>query len=117
MIAVGARVRAYPAACRLSRVTTGVRVAGSALAVVLMLAMAMPTVTRAAARTWSGPALSVHDSLAQPLTVIACPSVSQCTAVDDIGTEVTFDPAAPGVPTPWAVLPAGDLVAVACPSI
>jgi len=38
----------------------------------------------------------------QPVAV-ACPSVSQCPALDGSGGEVTFDPSAPGTPTPATI--------------
>jgi alpha-galactosidase len=56
---------------------------------------------------------------------VACPTISQCTAVGGNGYEVTFDPATPGTPTPAAIDVAngtfGDVfvtgpTAVACPS-
>jgi hypothetical protein len=58
---------------------------------------------------------------------LACPSVSRCTAVDSASREVTFDPAAPGTPTPILVdkppqfcgehCPEGYVTGVACPSV
>jgi hypothetical protein len=55
------------------------------------------------------------------LTAVACPSVAQCTAVDGAGQEVTFDPRAPGNPTPiyisQNVVFFGGFNAVACPSV
>ena len=52
------------------------------------------------------------------LTAVACPSVSQCTAVDSSGGEVSFKPSSPGRHlrhridfTRWLVLGA-----IACPS-
>jgi len=50
---------------------------------------------------------------AQPL---ACPSATQCTTVDYEGNEVTFDPLAPGAPTPVAIAPHSHLRSLACPS-
>jgi hypothetical protein len=56
---------------------------------------------------------------------IACPSVAQCTAIDDTDREVTFNPTAPGKPTPTN-LPAIShtanplvlsLPSVTCPSV
>jgi hypothetical protein len=48
---------------------------------------------------------------------LACPSVEQCVAVDDAGQELTFDPLAPGNPTPVNLEPAGyALLSVACAS-
>ena len=46
---------------------------------------------------------------------MACPSTSQCTAVDDSGQQVTFDPTAPGAPTPTTIDGSNWLSAVACP--
>lgn len=46
---------------------------------------------------------------------MACPSTSQCTAVDDFGREVTFNPTAPGTPTPTMV-DRQSLEAIACSS-
>jgi hypothetical protein len=62
------------------------------------------------------------------LTGLACPTAGQCTAVDSAGREATFDPAAPGAPSPAIIYPSGlasanpfaassnTLDAVACPS-
>ena len=47
---------------------------------------------------------------------MACPSTTQCTALDDVGNEVTFDPASPGTATPVTVDSGGTLSGVACPS-
>lgn len=47
---------------------------------------------------------------------MACPSAGQCTAVDEIGREVTFDPGAPGTPIPVTVDNQDQLSAIACPS-
>jgi hypothetical protein len=50
------------------------------------------------------------------LTGVACPSTSQCTAVDIAGQQVTFDPASPGSPTPTTIDANTYLWSVACPS-
>jgi hypothetical protein len=42
--------------------------------------------------------------------------VSQCTAVDEVGKEITFDPSSPGTPTPITVDNQDQLSAIACPS-
>jgi hypothetical protein len=53
----------------------------------------------------------------QSLKGVACPSASQCTAVDWYGAEVTFNPNSPGTPTPVTLDPLGHILwAVACPS-
>lgn len=66
----------------------------------------------ALAAVFMGSAVSVS---AHPL--LACPSVSQCTAVDGNGREVTFNPTAPSTPTPAAIDGTESLSAVACPSV
>jgi hypothetical protein len=67
------------------------------------------------------PYCGIHCTTYGYATALTCPSVSQCTAVDDAGREVTFDPNAPGTPTPTSVtsypLIYGGLEGVACPSI
>ena len=56
----------------------------------------------------------------QGLKGVACPSVSQCTAVDNRGQQVTFNPAAPGSPMPTTIDVSSCpfvLFGVACPSV
>jgi hypothetical protein len=48
---------------------------------------------------------------------MACPSVSQCTAVVAGNAEITFDPTAPGSPTPVTIDTSGQLDGVVCPSV
>ena len=48
----------------------------------------------------AGTTTTIHNLY---LTAVACPSASQCTAVSALGQEVTFAPAATGVPTPTTV--------------
>jgi hypothetical protein len=51
------------------------------------------------------------------LAGVACPSTSQCTAVDGQGNEVTFNPTSPGSPTPTLIdSKILGLALVACPS-
>jgi hypothetical protein len=49
---------------------------------------------------------------------VSCPSASQCTATDNHGYAVTFNPGTPGTPTPAPVdaPPANQVYSVACPS-
>ena len=49
------------------------------------------------------------------LNGVACPSTTQCTAVDANGQQVTFNPNSPGTPTPTTI-DVSDLIGVACPS-
>jgi hypothetical protein len=58
----------------------------------------------------------IHGSGTVVLAGVACPSVSQCTGVDSLGREFTFDPAAPGSPALNSV-DSGQLFGVACPSV
>ncbi len=51
-----------------------------------------------------------------PLNAVACPAASQCTAVDDSGQQVTFNPTTPGIPAPTKIDSAHILRGVACPS-
>jgi hypothetical protein len=55
-----------------------------------------------------------------PYTDIACPSVNQCTAIEESGREVTFNPSSPGTPTPIGIDRPGEeaiVSSIACPSL
>ena len=63
------------------------------------------------------PGYPVPIQLSTYLHGVACPTASQCTAVEsDIGQEVTFNPTAPADPVPIRIL-GGGLFEVACPSV
>jgi hypothetical protein len=47
---------------------------------------------------------------------VACPAVSQCTAVDQSGNEVTFNPQSPGTPTPAPIDGTTPVNGIDCPS-
>ena len=47
---------------------------------------------------------------------VACPTATQCIAVDSNGQQVTFNPASPGTPTPTSIDPNSILNAIACVS-
>lgn len=49
-----------------------------------------------------------------PLTRLVCPSASQCTAVDDTGAQVTFNPTSPGSPSAITVDHIAQPSALAC---
>ena len=91
-----------------------------ALIVVTLAAAAVPA-TAEAALSWSGP-IAVDVGAGNVIEAVACPSASQCTAVDGSGQEVTFDPGSPGASTPVEIDPGSDpespnsLAGVACPS-
>src|ERR1700690_4141388 len=65
------------------------------LVIGLLLVLAVPGVARATAA-------STIDA-GTPLGDVACPSVSQCTAIDFAGGQVTFNPSSPGTPTPTEI--------------
>lgn len=46
---------------------------------------------------------------------VACPSATQCTAVDNVGQVATFNPTAPGTPTPVPIDSGRVLSGLACP--
>src|SRR5207237_836739 len=74
------------------------------------------TTTTAATLTVNAPASPTPIDPAGYLYGVACPSTSQCTAVDGYGREVTFDPNNPGRATPTTIDGPYALYAVACPS-
>ena len=66
--------------------------------------------------SWSTPAaIDKNGHGQQSLSGVACPSATQCTAVDQSGQQVTFNPASPGTPTPTAI-DVHNLDGVACPT-
>jgi hypothetical protein len=66
--------------------------------------------------SWSAAAMVDPHEAVGP-NAFACPSASQCTAVDESGGEVTFNPASPGSPTRVTIDPGGGgLFGLACPS-
>ena len=90
---------------------------GLLLAVVASVALAgSPPAAGAAPMSWSAPiALDTTGGMGA-MRGVACPTAtSRCTAVEKSGQQVTFDPTAPGEPTPTTVN-APTLLGVACPS-
>jgi hypothetical protein len=60
---------------------------------------------------------SYVDTADQSLLAVACPAANQCSAVDQSGNAVTFDPRHPGAARTTQVDPAGkSLNGVACPT-
>ena len=76
------------------------RLAGSAVVVVLLLLLVFPTIAQA--DLTSSTPVTVDTGIG--LTSVACPAVSQCTAVGSVD-EVTFNPESPGSPTVTAIAP------------
>ncbi|HLH66453.1 MAG TPA: hypothetical protein VKV27_12180 [Solirubrobacteraceae bacterium] len=66
--------------------------------------------------SWSGP-VAIDRASNNQLGWVACPSQSQCTAIDQGEREVTFNPASPGTPAPALIDNAGYLNGLACPSV
>jgi hypothetical protein len=79
--------------------------------------LAMAPVSAAGAPLQFSAAVTLDDSggTAQ-LGAVSCPSSTQCTALDGIGQETTFNPRAPGVFGTHQVDVGAELAAVACPS-
>jgi hypothetical protein len=71
--------------------------------------------TSLAQLSWSTPA-AIDANGHQTLAAVACPTATQCTAVDQSGQQVTFNPASPGTPTPTSIDPNSVLNAIACVS-
>jgi hypothetical protein len=65
----------------------------------------------------STPTPGTVDSPDNILIGVACPSAIQCTAVDRVGNEVTFNPTALLPVLPFTIDAGGILNAVACPSV
>lgn len=84
------------------------------LVAVLMLVLAWPAAAQARL-SWSGPVFLNEAGLAG-LTGVACASPDQCTAVDYLGKQVTFNPTAP---KHWSAyeIDSRALNAVSCPSV
>src|SRR5437588_8146073 len=87
--------------------------------VVVLFAFASgPAVAQAASFSWSGPvALDATGGPGHLMYGVACPSTSQCTAVDfGVGQQVTFDPGGPVSPAPTTIDSGNTLSSVACPA-
>jgi hypothetical protein len=66
--------------------------------------------------SWSAPAI-VDSGSGETLSAVACPLQTQCTAVDQVGQEVTFNPtASTSSGTPVLIDTGGQLTSIACPS-
>ncbi len=87
----------------------------AAVGLLVVLLLLFPGGARAA-RSWSAP-IEIDPNPGFPS--VACPSASQCTAVDFSGNEVTFNPTSPGTPAPATIDNSknNELNAVACPSV
>lgn len=82
------------------------------VALVAVVLAASPGIARASL-TWTG-ASSVDPGA--KLVDVSCPSATQCTAVDDTGHEVTYNPSSPGSPAVVPIATTEQLSGVSCPS-
>ncbi len=88
------------------------------LASIAMMILALsPSLASAAPLEWVGQISpeSVGGS-GQFARAVACPTMSQCTAVDNQGEQVTFDPNAPGDPMSTTIDAGYALSGIDCPS-
>jgi hypothetical protein len=86
------------------------------LLVAACAAMLGPATATAAPLQWSAPVALDDDGGSAQLSSIACPSSTQCTALDGIGQETTFNPQAPGAFTIHYLEAGAELSDIACPS-
>jgi hypothetical protein len=85
------------------------------LIVVGTLVFALLQGTASASLVWNEGLWGV-DSLSHYVDAVSCPTSDLCVAVDEVGREITFDPAAPEQSVPVAIDAGADLTAVSCPS-
>jgi hypothetical protein len=83
--------------------------------IVCWLAVLALPASASASLSWSGPTAVDPQAAGIALTRVACPSTTQCTAVDGRGQEVTFNPQAPKNPSP-VVISTHVLSGISCPS-
>ncbi len=88
-----------------------------ALLVAACAATLGPATATAAPLQFSAPVTLDDDGGSAQLSSIACPSSTQCTALDGIGQETTFNPNAPGAFTTHYLDAGADLIDVACPTV
>jgi hypothetical protein len=108
---------------RLSRpyqATLHAMLATVALAMAVLGCLAFAGTAGAATLSWSSPIVIAQnggqeEGGSQELSLVACPSTSQCTAISTEG-EVTFNPTSPGTPTQVAFGEISYPAGVACPS-
>lgn len=89
---------------------------GAVAAVAALGALGALPATSRAALSWSA-AVSVNDGQPDPMYSVACPTASQCTAVDFSGLQVTFDPGSPQAWSSYAVQAFQEDSAIACPTV
>jgi hypothetical protein len=77
----------------------------------------MVTFNPASPGTATPVSIGVDSTAGSAMTDVACPSATQCTAVDQAGRELTFNPASPGTPAPVTLDNGTNLLSVACVSV
>ncbi|MGO9902299.1 MAG: hypothetical protein ACLP0J_22000 [Solirubrobacteraceae bacterium] len=85
---------------------------------IVAVAAAQTQATTAVRLTWSGP-VALSGLQGQPISALACPSLSRCTAVDQ-DQEVTFDPLTGAVSAPLELFAAqaeASISGLACPAL
>ncbi|HEY2654765.1 MAG TPA: hypothetical protein VGI55_03190, partial [Solirubrobacteraceae bacterium] len=93
---------------------TGPRVRCSVLALAVFLLLPAPA-RAATGLTWSAAIPVDRHAAGVGMTGVACPAATQCTAIDQQGSEVTFNPEAPANVTALSISGAIP-TSVACPS-
>src|ERR1700689_5801028 len=77
------------------------------LLMVFAVSLMLPAHAAASSQfSWSS-TVSLDPDGGPALSAVACPTATQCTAVDVAERELTFDPQGPGTPTPTRI-PAND---------
>ncbi len=79
-------------------------------------ALLAPAEAGAAPLQWSGAVTLDNDGGTAQLSSIACPSSTQCTGLDGIGQETTFNPGSPAAFAVRQIDVGADLAAIACPT-
>src|SRR5689334_16639461 len=82
--------------------------------VVTTVALALPAAA-SADLTWSGPNALDHNGTTS-LMAVACPTSTQCTAVDQISQQVTFSPSSGAGTSLGLTSPGAEPDGIACPS-
>jgi hypothetical protein len=98
-----------------SRQRAWLRALAAAPIAIVALAVAPPGAAGAALQ-FSAPVALDDDGGSAQLSSVSCPTSTQCTALDGIGQETTFNPLAPGGFTVHQVEVGAQLEAIACPS-
>jgi hypothetical protein len=104
---VGARVLPLMRGFRLALATAG--------ALVCTFAVAAAPAAASANLSWSSPRAVDPQASGVALNRVACPSVTQCTAIDGEGNAFTFNPQSPQQVT-RAIVSTRTLTGIACPS-